>query len=316
MKWPGPIAAAVLATSLIASAEPETGSTPLDEAVETMLSVRESDARLEEAIADARKLGAGTQAVIEARFLYHVDRREDAQLAAMLPAMLEQADRFRIEESRIFAFEEDWLAVVEYVKAIAALEKGDRAGFKKHITEAFWLSPRQGAAFAPHIERVRLTEAMKRIRVDFELGLTDLNGRPASLGQLRGESKAVLLHFFSPWSRECEEGLDDLRSVAGELGKHGIPVIGIVGEGGAEAVAETSDLLATLKEPAPGAWLVDHPENPLARLLRIQSAPTMILVDKSGRVLFNGHPSDEQLWKDLSEIAPGCKRPARRNAGH
>ena len=312
----GPILAAVLATSLIASAETGSPGTRLDGAVETMLSVRESDARLEQAIADARKLGAGDQSIIEARFLYHVDRREDAKLAAMLPSMLEQAERFRIEDSRIFAFEEDWLAVVEYVKSIAALEEGDRAKFKKHITEAFWLSPQQGAAFAPHIERVRLAEAMKRIRIDFGLELTDLNGRPVSLGQLRKDSKAVLLHFFSPWSRECEEGIEDLRSVTDELRKHSIPVIGLVGEGGPEAVEETSELLEALEKPAPGAWLVDHQEKPLARLLRIQSAPTMILVESSGKILFNGHPSDDLLWKELAEVAPECRRPERKADGH
>ena len=76
--------------------------------------------------------------------------------------------------------------------AIAALEKGNQEGFKKHILEAFWLSPGQGAAFAPHIERVRMKQAMKKIRVDDHLPLTDLHGSPTTLAALRGDAKAVL----------------------------------------------------------------------------------------------------------------------------
>ena len=288
----------------------------LDEAIETMLSVRESDRKLEEAIEKARSLGARDQAILEARFLYHVDRREDGKLAALLPQMIEQGERFEIADSEIFAFKEDWLAVLEYVKAVAALEKGDRDAFKEHITDAFWLSPRQGTAFAPYIERVRTDEAMKRVRVDRDLELKDLSGRSTTLKALAGDSEAVLLHFFSPWSRECEESIDDLRAVTAELAKHKIPVIGIVGEGGEEAVADTVGLLESLEEPAPGAWLVDHPKKPLSRLLRIQSAPTMILVDAAGKVRFNGHPSDDRLWKELSDIAPGSSQPAVGEGGH
>lgn len=305
-----PLAAAFAALLLGAGALAAEPEAELDEAVGNMLAIRESDVQLEAAIKKARGLGAGDQAVLEARFLFHVDRREDDKLVAMLPRMLEQAGRFRLEDSEIFAFEEDWLAVLEYVKALAALDKGDTAAFKKHITEAFWLSPGQGAAFAPHIERVRLEEAMKRVKVDTGLELADLSGQATSLKALAGESKAVLLHFFSPWSRECEDSIDDLRAVTGELSKHGIPVIGIIGEGGDEAVADTTELLSSLDEPAPGAWLADHPEKPLHRLLRIRSAPTMTLVSSSGKVLFNGHPSDDDLWRELVKIAPECARPA------
>ncbi len=311
--------AALVVCACLLSASPlvaDPSATALDEAVDAMLSVRESPEKLDQAIEAARKLGAGDQAVLEARFLFHVDRHEDGKLADLLPEMIEQSERFELADSRIFAVEEDWQAVVEYVKSIAALEKGDRAAFKKHITEAFWLSPRQGAAFAPHIERLRLADAMKKVRIDGTLELRDLGDRTTTLDALRGKAPALLLHFFSPWSRECEESIGDLRAVTAELAEHGLPVVGIVGEGDEETVAETRGMLGALDKPAPGTWVVDHPEEPLARSLRIQSAPTMILVDEEGRVLFNGHPSEEGLWDELSKIAPGCSRPAIGGDGH
>ena len=138
-------------------------ATPREAALEKLLAERESPAALEGAIANARKQGVSEQAIPEARFLYHVDRREDDALAAMLPALLKQRDTFRPEDSAIFGVKEDWLAVIEYVQAIAALGKGDKPAFKQHITEAFWLSPRQGAAYAPHIERLRLEESRRAV---------------------------------------------------------------------------------------------------------------------------------------------------------
>ncbi|BCX49144.1 alkylhydroperoxide reductase/thiol protein [Haloferula helveola] len=309
-------AAAIFGGVLRADETPAATPQNLGIAVEEMLSTRESAEALEAAITKARELGATEQAILEARFLFHVDRREDAELAAMAPGMLAQRDKFRLSESQIFAVKEDWLAVVEYVQAIAALQKDDREGFKKHITEAFWLSPRQGAAFAPHIERLRLKDAMAKARVDFNLPLPDLAGRPTSIGQLAGDNKAVLLHFFSPWSRECEESMADLRAVAKELAKHGIALVSIVGEPGPEALTDTNAILGALSEPAPGAWVADHADKPLSRLLRIESAPSMVLVEADGKIRFNGHPADDELWKELRKIAPECRQPRLEDSGH
>jgi hypothetical protein len=35
----------------------------------------------------------------------------------------------------------------------------------------------------------------------------------------------------------------------------------------------------------------------------------MVLVSPEGRVLFNGHPSEDRLWETLSGIAPDIVRP-------
>lgn len=281
----------------------------LDEAVDLMLSERESPEALSKAIATARKFGATEQSILEARFLFHVDRHEDSEIAALLPDILKQAKQFRLSESKIFALEEDWLAVVEYVHAIADLEKGDKEGFKEHITEAFWLSPRQGAAFAPHIERLRLQDAMAKVRVDFALPLPDLHGQKTNIDELSKGKKAVLLHFFSPWSRECEESMPDFAVLAETLSKHDIAVITVIGDTVPEAIEDTVAILESLKKPAAGTWVTDNADKPITRLLRVQSVPTMVLLDMDGSVKFNGHPVDDGLWEALKKVDPECKRP-------
>lgn len=300
-------AACLAGTALVPAAEPE--APPLEQAVQAMLSERDSKDALEAAIKKARELGATRQAALEARFLFHVDRREHDELAAMLPELVEQNKEFDLAQSEIFAVEEDWLAIIEYARALDALRRDDEAGFKEHITEAFWLSPGQGAAFAPHIENFRTRRAMRDVRVDFTRAFRTLDGGETTLADHANGRRAVLLHFFSPWSRESADTLSDYSATAGALRDHGILPATIVGDGGAEAVAETRALLDSADAPPPGPWLVDPGTPSLERRLRVRSAPTMVLVGMDGRVLFHGHPSEEALWEEIRGLAPGFRRP-------
>jgi hypothetical protein len=63
-------------------------------------------------------------------------------------------------------------------------------------------------------------------------------------------------------------------------------------------------------EPKPtGHWLVDLEKTPISRSLRVQSLPIMVLVSPSGTILFNGHPSSDDLWNALKKINPSIIKP-------
>ena len=300
-----------LAQELKPEEDPYAGLPPKRAALERMLSERGTPETFTAAVKNAREQAVGEQPILEATFLYHVDRHEDDKLAAMLPEFLKRKDSFKLEESEIFAVREDWLAVVEYVQAIAALQKNDRDGFKKHITEAFWLSPKQGSAFAPHIDRMRLDEAMRDMKVDPATVLVPLlaDGK-VELSSLMKDRKALLIHFWSPWSRECEESMPDFKVTALELQKNGIAVASLISESTPDALGDAKTIANTLGNPPPGAWLVDREKDSLHRMLRIQSVPSMVLVSPEGRVVFNGHPSEDRLWTALAALAPDIRRPA------
>ncbi|MFN5833018.1 MAG: hypothetical protein ACK459_04705, partial [Akkermansiaceae bacterium] len=108
--------------------------TPKEELMEQLFSERKSLEALEAAIKGARELGIPEQAILESKFLFHIDRAEDADIAKMLPQLLKQAEKFKLSESEVFGSEDDWLAILEYVRAISALQKGEKQEFKKHIT--------------------------------------------------------------------------------------------------------------------------------------------------------------------------------------
>jgi len=293
-----------------ASAPPEKLS-PKDSAIDQLLAERESPQAFEKVVTSARKKGVSEQVILEARFLFHVDRHEDAAIAALLPEFTKRRDSFQPKESAVFAVKEDWLAVIEYIQAIDALRKGDKPAFKQHITEAFWLSPRQGTAFAPHIDRLRLAEAMHDLRLDFQTELPGLLApAPVKLATLLADDrKALVLHFWSPWARESADTMADFAATARLLDQHHFAVASILAEDAPDLLADARKLVATLPKDLPCRWLLDRKDNPLATLLRVQSLPVIVLVHPDGRILFNGEPVDDELWNQLRALDPKLERP-------
>jgi hypothetical protein len=293
-----------------AAGNPAAGPSTREAALDNLLAERESIKALDAAIAEARKCGVNEQTILEARFLYHVDRREDAAIAALLPEFLKQRDVFKIEDSAIFGLKEDFLAVIEYVEAIDALGKNDKDGFKKHITEAFWLSPRQASAFAPHVERMRLEEAMRALKIDFTLKLATVNpGDAVSLEGLFTGKKAMLFHFWSPLSQECESAMPDFITTARSLSDNGIAVVSLIADDSPALLTPAREMIRPLGDKAPGGWLIDSKDKPLGRDLRVQNLPTMVLVSPEGKVLFNGDPTDDSFWETLGKINARITRP-------
>jgi hypothetical protein len=53
-------------------------------------------------------------------------------------------------------------------------------------------------------------------------------------------------------------------------------------------------------------------QHSLARTLRIQDLPAMVLVSTEGRILFNGDPTEIKFWEALHEIDARIMRPKSR----
>ncbi len=279
------------------------------QATEKILTERTSQEAFNKAISDARSMGVAEQAILEARFLYHVDLEQHDAIGAMLPDFMKRRAVFKLAESEIFSVEEDWLAVLEYVQAIVALNKGDQDAFKRHITEAFWLSPGQAAAYAPLIESLRMRESMARVKLDFSQGAISLNGGAAvALSNLIKGNKAMLLHFWSPWSRECVEAMDDFSATAEMLSKHEIAVVSLIPPDIAALATDARETIRSLSGAEKSVWLIDSDEGALAQMLRVRQLPTMVLVSAEGKVLFNGVPTDEQFWTALRTVDRGIEQ--------
>ena len=232
----------------------------------------------------------------------------------MAPELVRKRDSFDPENSEIFSVKEDWLAIVHYAQAIAALQQGDKANFKKHITEAFWLSPRQAQAFAPHIDQLRLNEAMKLITIDpGKLMQPQQGGKPTTLRDLMRGHKATILHFWSPTSQEVQLNLPDFVITTQSCKEQNILVLSIL-VGHYPGILEDAESIR--KEDAADAqctWLIESNTKPLSDLLRVRDIPTMVIISTDGKILFNGHPSDADFWLTVQKVSPDFKRPNNQN---
>ncbi|MFK7909806.1 MAG: hypothetical protein AB8F34_04305 [Akkermansiaceae bacterium] len=282
---------------------------PKEDALEQIFSSM-GDENFPTALAEAKKAGLHPQILLEARFLHHVDQRDNKAIAAMADEFIALTDKFDPDNSEVFSLKEDWSAVVHYTQALAALEKGDKEGFKKHITEAFWLSPKQAQAFAPHIEQLRLRDAMASITLDPNRSLKDQEtGKPVSIGQLLADKKALILHFWSPMSQEVQVNMPDFILTSQACDAQNIAVASIlVGKyPGILKDAETLRKEDAIK--AASSWIVDSDKDTLSNKLRIASIPTMVIVSPEGKILFNGQPSNKEFWKTVKTVAPNFTRP-------
>ncbi|SHJ99809.1 hypothetical protein SAMN02745181_2986 [Rubritalea squalenifaciens DSM 18772] len=260
------------------------------------------------AIQEAEKAGIPDQVRLEARFLYYIDHKDNNAIAKLSDEFLKLKDKFDPAQSEIFSVTEDWLAVVHYTQAIAALQKNDKANFKKHITEAFWLSPAQAPAYAPHIEKLHLNEAMASVTIKPDQPFTNIrNGKQVTFKDALAKNKAVLLHFWSPWAQETLN--EDFVLTANELNKHDIRVVSVLAESSPELIEDATKTIEESAKNVTCLWTLDDKDQPLARTLRIQDAPTMVLINKEGKVLFNGHPAEKEFWKALQKISPELNRP-------
>ncbi|NWK54045.1 hypothetical protein HW115_00355 [Verrucomicrobiaceae bacterium N1E253] len=291
----------------------EPASDPKQAAIEKLFSAMTPD-ELPSALETARKAGVNQQVILEGHFLHLVDHDNFKAMAALVPELLKQKDQFNPDNSEIFAVKEDWLAIIHYAQALAALEQKDKASFKKHITEAFWLSPRQGQAFTPHINRLRMKEAMAKITLKPELELQPQDGSKAiTLGQLMKDKQGAVLHFWSPMSQEVHQYMDEFIHTSQQCTNNKLAVISVL-VGYNDFVLKDAEIVR--KEDAKNAgcsWIKDPKQGSLTNLLRITDIPTMVVISSEGKILYNGHPSKSEFWDNLQTIAPKIERPAKTN---
>ena len=268
-------------------------------------------ASLDQAIKNGKAAGLPDQLFLEARFVFLVNEDNRGALATLSTELEAHLPKFSPDDTMLFAVKEDFASIVQYTKALAALQDNDTTLFKKHITEAFWLAPSHATQFAPLIDDIRINEAMKKITLDLNLKFEDqrLKGESKSLKAIAGGSPAFLIHFWSPWASQSTAIMDEFLIISDSLIKNNIPVASILLSSTAEARRAGDDFLTKEKRGKIAHWLVDTEKFSLGSLMRVSSFPTVVLVSNKGEILFNGDPADRRLWELLTAINPEISVP-------
>ena len=250
------------------------------------------------AYANARQSGIHPQVLLEARFLHLVDLGNHSAIAGLAPELIKHQKTFDPNHSEIFAIKDDWSAIVHYAQALEALESNNKQSFKKHITEAFWLSPRQAQAFGPHIEKLRLKEAMNSTQLPLNTVLkSQHNNEDNTIAEHTKESRGIVLYFWNPMSQEIQMQLPDFITTTQVCNENNISVLAIL-------TAKYPDIL-----PDAETTRIENAAD--AKCTWVRSLPTAVITSPDGQVLFNGHPTDEEFWTALKKLAPTFKRPNR-----
>ncbi len=278
-----------------------------EEVIQQLFNIRE-EKEFALAIDSAKNLGVSNQSILEATFLYHIDQAEFNEVIKITEEFQKITDTFDPKDSKIFSTKEDLLSVIEYGHALKALEEKNIPLFKKHIQEAFWLSPNQAGGFAPHINQLHISNAMMKVQLKLDQKIFQVNADdPISFNKMLEEKDALLLRFWSPWSRQVEQYHPLTVELAKQCAAHKVSFASILINKEPQGIKDTLKIIQELGEDLPSYWLADEDNGALTKLLRITNLPTIVLISKEGKILYNGTLENKELWNALSKINPDIK---------
>ncbi len=114
-----------------------------------------------------------------------------------------------------------------------------------------------------------------------ELEGTSIDGKPFKLSSLRG--KPVILHYWATWCEPCKQDMKLLRRLQASHQRSGLRLVGV-------NVDVTREMAAGFLNTTPLPWTQlfeagGLESSRLAKRFGVQTLPTMMLVDKDGKVV-------------------------------
>lgn len=125
------------------------------------------------------------------------------------------------------------------------------------------------------------------------------NGQHRSLGDLSGE--LILLDFFGSWCGPCRQCVPKLNALHREFSPQGLQIVGIACEYGSESEAILAAERVRRELGIEYAVLVSplEEDSELRQHFRVSRYPSLVLLDRSGTVLFEGSGGDAATFQRL-----------------
>ncbi len=151
--------------------------------------------------------------------------------------------------------------------------------FRELVTKHEARAKETRAAAARREAEALVEKISKEALFPFDFEVTALDGKTLRLADLRG--KVVLVDFWGTWCPPCRAAIPHLVELRKELAARGFEVVGLNWERGALNSAEIVKKFAAEHEiPYPLAVVGDD----LLSKAGVEAFPTMLLVDRAGRV--------------------------------
>lgn len=298
------VAAGVLffaaASGFVRADDPVTVVPLQEDAIGRLFSSVERAADFEEYAAHAVVAKVPEQTIAEARLAYGVRTRLlDTHLEEAVRQLhaLCEAHQWRKEDSRLFNTDAEVEGVLFFARALLADRDHQEDEYARCMKEAFWLNPSAGPALAGELRVHREMADLLNLRVPMHKTLKTSAGEPKTLDDYMAGKSALLLIFWTGGNDLSGQLLDTLTATAVRLDRQKIGTVGINVQdlrGSAELERKRHDF----KIP----WLVDPPDRPLSRLLRVSETPRAVLLDPAGHIRYHGFPRAAALDSALREL--------------
>ncbi len=280
------------------------------EKAESDLFTARTPEKFTEALKSATNAEIHKQVILEATFLYYVDTENYKGIVNIRKKFQAYLNEFNLDHSKIFATKEQWESVIQYGLALEALHKNQESVFKKHITEAYWLSPETASAYSHHITQARNKKYITTVQINPEQEMLTLETQtPITFKKMIGDNDAIVLRFWSPWNQQMDKSYPFIISSAEQCSQNKIAFASVL-TGNDQALIESAlEIITTSKPTLNSQWLTDSNSKAFTKLLRISNLPTMIIITKDGKVHHHGSASNSSFWQTLKSIKPKIKIP-------
>ena len=125
--------------------------------------------------------------------------------------------------------------------------------------------------------------------------ITELSsGKERRISDLKG--KVVLIDAWATWCGPCRETMPIVQKMYNEFGSKGLEVVAVS--------AETPLMVESFVKATDYSYpfYIDT-DNSFQEAYKITEIPKCFLIDKSGAIVFQGHPGDEQDLREAIEAA-------------
>lgn len=273
---------------------------------ELMALAKDKDADFGSALAAAEESGMSADWILEAEIVRMLSTGDFA-LMAELPGRIDAVgDEFRFGAGRDFYSAVQLDGFADTLRCVIAYREGDTEGFEKYAIRSYSKAPGFNGAFGigELLARQRMEavqkEAMANFKVPMDLVLADADGQSKSLSEWMGDGEVMLVDFWASWCGPCIRLMPSLKEKQEKLSKQGVFVAGVNTDKRDQLNNATT--VRERHEMASVPWLLDNNGGELSGMLMVDSIPRMVLIDREGTVLFNGHPQDKTLDTALASV--------------
>ncbi len=248
-------------------------------------------------IGEARAAGASEGEILEHRILRALQLDDRDALVTMARDLAKTEVPFG--EGRLFSNAAARDGFVAAVQALFFDEAGDLAAFREAVATARVNSPQWMRLLGVDDLAAEVDRRQGGGQVSLEIALATADGGGTTLAALLEGRKGLLLDFWASWCGPCIRAMPDLKEHADAWRPQGLEVAGVNTD-----QQDQPEHAARIRErfAIDFPWLLEPPTDPLAGPLEIDSIPRMVLLDPTGRVVFNGHPADRELRTALAKL--------------